>query len=58
MIFTIGECLAGILVGAVTALAVRMVVWPGMDMVLAMIIGMMLGMLVHMVLGLAFGPLI
>jgi hypothetical protein len=32
-------------VGAVTPLAVRMVVWPGMDMVIAMIIGMTLGML-------------
>lgn len=35
-----------------------MVVWPGMDMVIAMIIGMALGMLVHLVLGLAFGSLI
>jgi len=58
MIFTIGDYLAGMLVGAATALSVRMVVWPGMDMVLAMIIGMALGMLVHLVLGLALGPLI
>src|SRR5215470_13639802 len=58
MIFTIGDYLAGMLVGAATALSVRMVVWPGMDMVLAMIVGMALGMLVHLVLGLAFGPMI
>jgi hypothetical protein len=58
MIFTIGDYLAGILVGGATALSVRMVVWPGMDMVLAMIVGMGLGMLVHLVLGMAFGPLI
>jgi len=58
MIFAIGDYLAGMLVGAATALAVRMVVWPGMDMVLAMIVGMALGMLVHLVLGLALGPLI
>jgi hypothetical protein len=39
-IFTLGDYLAGILVGAATALSVRMVVWPGMDMVIAMILGM------------------
>ena len=58
MIFTIGDYLAGMLVGAVTALSVRMVVWPGMDMVIAMIVGMALGMLVHLILGLGLGPLI
>ena len=34
MLFSIGDYLAGMIVGAVTAFAVRMVVWPGMDMVL------------------------
>jgi hypothetical protein len=58
MIFTIGDYLAGILVGVVTALFVRMVVWPGMDMVIAMMVGMALGMLVHLILGLGLGPLI
>ena len=59
MIFTIGDYLAGMLVGAVTALSVRMVVWPGMDMmVIAMMVGMPLGMLVHLILGLGLGPLI
>jgi len=37
MIFVIGDYLAGMTVGATTALAVRMVVWPGMDMVIAML---------------------
>ena len=58
MWFVIGDYLAGILVGAVTALSVRMVVWPGMDMVVAMIIGMGLGMLIHIILGLLLSPLI
>jgi len=58
LFFTIGDYLAGMLVGAATAASVRMVVWPGMDMVLAMIAGMVLGMLIHLVLGLACGPLI
>jgi len=58
MIFTIGDYLAGVLVGVVTALSVRMVVWPGMDMVIAMMVGMALGMLVHLILGLGLGPLI
>jgi hypothetical protein len=59
MIFIIGDYLAGMLVGAVTALSVRMVVWPGMDMmVIAMMVGMALGMLVHLILGLGLGPLI
>ena len=58
MIFTIEDYLVGMLVGAVTAFSVRMVVWPGMDMVIAMLVGMALGMVVHLVLGLAFGPLI
>jgi hypothetical protein len=35
MIFTIGDYLAGMLVAAARALFVRIVVWPGMDTVLA-----------------------
>ena len=58
MLFSIGDYLAGMTVGAVTALGVRMVVWPGMDMVIAMIVGMTLGMLIHIVLGLVMAPLI
>ena len=56
MVFVIGDYVVGMLVGAVTALSVRMVVWPGMDMVVAMIVGMALGMLVHLILSLLFAP--
>jgi len=58
MLFSIGDYLAGMTVGVVTALAVRMVVWPGMDMVIAMIVGMTLGMLIQIVLGLVMATLI
>ncbi len=58
MLFDIGDYLAGAAVGAVTAAMVRLVVWPGMDMVIAMVAGMGLGMLVHVILGFLFGPLI
>jgi len=58
MLFTIGDYLSGMLVGAVTALGVRMLVKPGMDMVIAMLIGMGLGMVVHFVLGLILAPAI
>jgi hypothetical protein len=58
MLFAIGDCLAGMLLGAVTALAVRGVVWPGMDMVVAMVLGMAVGMILHLVLGLALSPLL
>jgi hypothetical protein len=58
MLFDIGDYLAGATVGAATAAIVRVVVWPGMDMVVAMLIGMGLGMVVHVVLGFLFGPLI
>jgi hypothetical protein len=58
MLFMIGDYLAGAAVGVVTALAVRGVVWPGMDMVMAMLIGMGLGMVVHLIMGLLMGPLV
>jgi len=58
MLFTIGDFLAGMIVGATTAFGVRMVVWPGMDMVIAMMLGMGLGMIVHIVLGLILAPAI
>ena len=58
MLFSIGDYLAGMTVGALTALGVRMVVWPGMDMVIAMIVGMALGMVIHIALGLVMAPLI
>jgi hypothetical protein len=58
MLFSIGDYLAGILIGVATTLAVRVVVWPGMDMVLAMMIGMGVGTVVHLVLGLTLAPLV
>ena len=58
MLFSIGDYLAGILIGVATTLAVRSIVWPGMDMVLAMLIGMAAGMIVHLLLGLILSPLV
>jgi hypothetical protein len=58
MYFVIGDYLAGMLIGALTALAVRAAVWPGMDMVLAMMVGMAVGMIVHVIIGLLLSPLL
>ena len=58
MLFAIGHYTAGASIGALTALAVRAFVWPGMDMVIAMLLGMGVGMLVHVVLGLVLAPLL
>ncbi len=58
MYFVVGDYLAGMLVGVVTTLGVRAVVWPGMDMVIAMVIGMVIGMAVHIVLAFALAPLL
>lgn len=58
MLFVIGDHLAGAAIGAITALGVRLLVWPGMDMVIAMIVGMAVGMGVHLVLGLALAPVL
>jgi len=58
MFFLIGDYAAGALVGVITTLAVRAIVWPGMDMVIAMVLGMAAGMLVHLVVGLGLAPLL
>jgi hypothetical protein len=58
MYFVIGDYMAGILIGALTALGVRAVIWPGMDMVIAMLLGMGIGMAIHLVLGLLLSPLL
>jgi len=58
MLFSIGDYLAGILIGVATTIVVRILVWPGMDMVLAMLIGMAAGTVVHLVLGLILAPLV
>jgi hypothetical protein len=52
MLFTVGDYLAGMLVGAATAVAVRWSISPGTDMVIAMLVGTAIGMALHMVLGL------
>jgi hypothetical protein len=58
MWFVVGDYLAGAVVGAGTALAIHAVVYPGMDMVVAMLIGMAIGMVLHLVLGFLLAPLL
>ncbi len=58
MLFAVGDYLAGIVIGILTALAVRYLVYPGMDMVVAMVIGMAVGMVIHVVMGFVLGPFI
>jgi hypothetical protein len=58
MLFSIGDYLAGMLIGVATTLAVRSIISPGMDMVIAMLIGMAAGTIVHLVLGLVLAPLV
>ena len=58
VLFPVGDCAAGALVGVVTTLAVRAVVSPGSDMVGAMMLGMVVGTLVHVVVGMALSPLL
>jgi hypothetical protein len=58
MLFSIGDYLAGMLIGVATTLAVRSIISPGMDMVIAMLIGMAAGTIVHLILGLVLAPLV
>ena len=58
MSFIVGDYLAGMLIGVATALGVRASVWPGMDMVIAMLVGMAVGMVIHIILGLAVSPIL
>jgi hypothetical protein len=58
VLFPVGDCVAGALVGVVTTVAVRAVVSPGSDMVGAMMLGMVVGILVHVVVGMALSPLL
>jgi hypothetical protein len=58
ILFELGDYISGIVIGVATALTVRAIVWPGMDMVIAMLLGMGLGMVVHLVLGLVLSPLL
>ena len=56
--FRIGDYLAGVLTGVLTALAVRAIVGPNWDMVMAMLIGMGTGMGVHLGLLILLIPLL
>ncbi len=58
MYFVLGDYVVGMLIGALTALSVRVAVWPGMDMVIAMLLGMAVGMIIHLVLGLLLAPVL
>lgn len=58
MYFVIGDYVAGMLIGTLTALGVRAVVWPGMDMVIAMLVGMAIGIVIHLVVGFLLAPLL
>jgi hypothetical protein len=58
MLYQIGDHLAGAAIGAATALIVRLIVWPGMDMVIAMLLGIGLGMIVSLLLGYALSPVL
>lgn len=58
LLFTIGDFLAGMTVGVLTTIAVRIFVQPGMDMIIAMMIGMAAGMVVQMIVGMTAGALL
>jgi hypothetical protein len=53
-----GDYVSGGAVGALTAIAVRAVVGPDWDMVLAMLVGMGIGMLVHLAVGALLAPML
>jgi hypothetical protein len=57
-LFQIGDYCGGAACGGLTAVAVRAVVTPEWDMVVAMLMGMVVGMVVHIVVGLALSPLL
>lgn len=58
MLFALGDYCFGAVVGIVTTLAVRLLVEPGMDMVVAMLLGMAAGMVLHLILGFLAAPLL
>jgi hypothetical protein len=58
MLFQIGDYLGGALIGVAAAATVRAVIWPGMDMVIAMLLGMGLGTIVSLLLGYLLSPLL
>ena len=58
MLYQIGDYLGGAAIGVATALIVRLIIWPGMDMVLAMLLGLGLGTLISTVLGYMLSPML
>ena len=58
MLYQIGDYLGGAVIGVATALIVRLIIWPGMDMVLAMLLGLGLGTLISTVLGYMLSPML
>lgn len=58
MYFIIGDYLAGMLIGTLTALGVRGLVPSGTDMVVGMLVGTLVGMGIHVVLGMLLMPLL
>ena len=58
VLFALGDCAAGVLIGVATAVAVRFVVSPGLDLAVAMVAGTAVGIVTHVVLGLALSPLL
>lgn len=58
MLFQIGDYLAGALIGVATALIVRIIIWPGMDMVIAMLVGGGIGMIVSLPIGFMLSPVL
>lgn len=56
ILLAMGDYCAGGAVGGLTGLAVRAVVQPEFDMVIAMLVGMAVGTVVHLAVGLCFAP--
>lgn len=57
-LFAVGDYVSGSLIGGTTAAAVRGLVSPETDMVVAMLIGMVVGMIVHLAIGLLMTPVL
>ncbi len=57
-LFAVGDYFGGGLIGGTTAAAVRALIVPETDMVLAMLIGMTVGMILHLGIGLLLTPLL
>lgn len=57
-LFLLGDYVAGAVIGAATAVAVRSLLAPGFDLALAMLAGIAVGSLVHLVVGLLLSPLL